>query len=217
MTHELTELLFVGGGKRTLTTPKRPGTGRRATPKRLLCLLILTGILLSLCGCGASGSKDEESDKQATDYEAQTAIKKQIEDTPLPKGYFTLIDSDADSWVTVLCQDGEATVSIRAFMDYTIPNVAELFLPIAQEAAEGAGVTLKRFEVNSYNTNKDGVVSETWASWQTEDGSTGTLTDNTDGGNIVKPGLTIEQVYEYYSDFDGIVKDMITEAGGSYE
>lgn len=216
MTHRFTEQLFGGGGKHSLTAPKRPGTGRRSTPKRLLFLLIATGLIISLCGCGASGSKDAESNKQATDYEAQTAIKKQIEDTPLPKGYFSLVD-DVDSWVTVLCQDGEATVSIRAFMDYTIPNVAELFLPIAQEATESAGVTLKRFEVNSYNTNKDGVVSETWASWQTEDGSTGTFTDNTDGGNIVKPGWTIEQVYEYYSDFDGIVKDMITEAGGSYE
>lgn len=182
----------------------------------LLCLLVVTGIIVSLCGCGASGRKNTESEKQVTDYEAQTAIKKQIEDTPLPKGYFTLID-DVDSWVTVLCKDGEATVSIRAFMDYTIPYAAELFLPIAQEAAEAAGVTLARFDVNSYNTNKDGIVDKTWASWQTEDGSTGTFTDTTNGGTVVKPGWTIEQVYEYFSDYDGIVKDMITEAGGSYE
>lgn len=34
---------------------------------------------------------------------------------------------------------------------------------------------------------------------------------------VVKPGWTLEEVYEYFSDYDGIVKDMITEAGGSYE
>lgn len=34
MVHEFTERLFVGGGgKRSLTTPKRPGTGRWAGRK----------------------------------------------------------------------------------------------------------------------------------------------------------------------------------------
>lgn len=174
-------------------------------------------ITASLAGCGASQQEKQEAAGQQADYEAQTAIKKQIEDTPLPAGYFTLIDDGADSWLTVTCKDGEAVVSIRAFMNYTIPYAAELFLPIAQEAAEAAGVTLLRFEANSYNTNKDGVVSETWASWQTTDGSTGTLTDSTGGENDVKPGLTLEEVFEYYSDYDSIVKDMISEAGGSYE
>lgn len=185
--------------------------------KRLLCLLLTAAVAASLAGCGASKQDKQEAASQQADYEAQTAIKKQIEDTPIPAGYFTLIDDEAESWITVTCKDGEATVSIRAFMNYTIPYAAELFLPIAQEAAEAAGVKLARFDVNSYNTNKDGVVDGTWASWQTNDGSKGTLTDSTGGENTVKPGLTLEEVFDYYADYDGIVKDMISEAGGSYE
>ena len=198
------ERIFGGGVQRNLTARKR-----------LFSLLMCAGLALSLFGCGAAGGEDAES-KAPTDYETQAAIKKQIEDTPIPKGYATLLD-DVDEWVTVLCKDGEATVSVRAFMDYTIPYTAELYLPIAQEAAEAAGVTLARFDVNSYNTNKDGIVAETWASWQTEDGSKGTFTDKAGGETVVKPGWTLEEVYEYFSDYDGIVKDMITEAGGSYE
>lgn len=182
----------------------------------LLFLLVFTSIFISLYGCGATSNKNTDKAQQKADYEAQTAIKEQIENTPLPKGYATLID-DVDNWVTVTCTNGEATVSIRAFMGHTIPYTAELFFPIAQEAAEAAGVTLARFDVNSYNTNKDGIVARSWTSWQTKDGSTGTFTDKTSGETVVEPNWTIEQVYEYYADYDGIVKDMITEAGGSYE
>lgn len=48
-----------------------------------------------------------EEGQQATDYDAQKAIKQQLEDTALPKGFSTLLDDD---FVTLLCKDGEATV-----------------------------------------------------------------------------------------------------------
>lgn len=215
MVHEFTERLFGGGGgKHSLTTPKRPGTGRRSTPKRLLCLFIVTGIFVSLCGCGASDSKEAESDKQPTDYEVQTAIKEQLENLALPKGYSALLEDD---FITVLCKDGEVTVTITASANFVMPYVAEKFLPAAKEAVEAMGVTLARFDVNSYVKMEDGIADETWASWQTKDGETGILTDDTEGTAIVKQGLTIEALYEYYSDYEEIVKTLITEAGGSYE
>lgn len=165
-------------------------------------------------GGGVNTNHTSEKDQQTADYEAQKAIKQQLEDTALPKGFFVLLDDD---FVTVLCKDGEATVTVKASANFVIPYVAEKFLPIAQDAAEQAGVTISAFHVDSYNKNKDGVVDGTWASWQTEDGSTGVLTDDTSGTAIVKPGLTIEQVYEYYSEYEDIVNDMIAEAGGGHE
>lgn len=62
-----------------------------------------------------------------------------------------------------------------------------------------------------------GIADETWASWQTKDGKLGTLTDDTEGGAIVKPGLTIEELYEYYADYKEIVDTMISDAGGGNE
>lgn len=148
------------------------------------------------------------------DYEAQTAIEKQLEETTLPKGYSALLEDD---FITVLCADGEATVTITASANFVIPYVAEVFLPAAQEAAEAEGVTLARFDVNSYVKMKDGIAEDTWASWQTKDGKTGTLTDDTEGEAIVKQGLTIEQLYEYYADYKEIVNTLISEAGGGNE
>lgn len=173
--------------------------------------LIFFALFLLLPGC-SGGKHSGMTEQQRTDYTAQTAIKEQIENTAIPKGYSTLLEDDG--FVTVTCSEGEAKVTIKAFMPYIIPYVAELFLPVAQEAADEAGVTLAEFRVESYNKNKDGIVSNTFASWGTTDGEKGHLSDNTSGEAIVKQNLTIEQVYEYYSDYKAIVSGMIVEAGG---
>lgn len=175
-------------------------------------------MLISLLGgCGKSTSSTEESSQQ-TDYEAQKKIEQQLEDTPIPKGYYSLLkDSSYGDNMTVFCKDGEATVTIVACSNFAIPYVADMYLSAAQEAAETAGVTLSEFHVNSYAKTSEGIADESWASWQTKDGETGTLTDDTEGEAIVKPGFTIEQVYEYYADYKGIVETIVTEAGGVLE
>ena len=208
------------GGSYTLEAQKPPEAaknGKNGKRKIAVLLAAVTAITFLLGGC--DGKADSEAAQQKADYEAQTAIKQQIEDTPIPRGHGTLLD-DTDNWVVVLCQNGEATVSIRAYMNFTIPYVAEDFMPVAQEAAEAAGVTLAEFRVQSYNTNKDGIVSGSFASWATEDGETGILadevgTDLRSDGTTVDWNMTLEELYEYYSDFADIVDGMITEAGGN--
>lgn len=181
------------------------------TSKRLLCLLIVTGIFIALCGCGDSGSK------APTDYEIQTAIKEQIEETAIPKGYATLL-TDSDDYLTVLVSDGEVTVMVKTFMSYTIPYTAEVWLPIAQQAAEDEGVSLSSFTV--YYSQKDGEGNTVIAQWETKDGDTGTLVDQIGldlrcDDNTIKTGQTIDQLFEYYSEYDSIVNDMIVEGGGT--
>lgn len=139
-------------------------------------------------------------------------------DTPIPKGYYKLLkDSSYGDNIVVLCIDGEATVTIVACAHFAIPYVADMYLTAAQDAAAEAGVTLARFSVDSYAKTSEGIADESWASWQTKDGKTGTLTDDTEGKAIVKPGLTVEQVYEYYSDYKGILEMIVSEAGGTLE
>lgn len=213
ITRDIYKQMFGGGVQPSLITSKRPGTGRRAG-RKILSLGFVSIMLVSLLGgCGKSTSGTTE-DGQQTDYEAQKKIEQQLEDTALPKGYSALLEDD---FVTVLCSDGEATVTITASANFVIPYVAEIFLPAAQEATEAAGVSLSRFDVNSYVKMEYGIADETWASWQTKDGKLGTLTDDTEGEAIVKPGLTIEELYEYYADYKEIVDTMISDAGGGNE
>lgn len=211
ITRDIHERMF-GGGVQPSLKANRPGTGRRAGRKIALLCILSALMMLFLAGC--SGGDTNKKDQQATDYEAQTAIKKQLEDTALPKGFAALLDDD---FITVLCKDRGATVTVKASANFAIPYVAEKFLPAAQEAAEAAGVTLAEFDVDSYNKNKDGVVDGTWASWHTKDGSTGTFTDQTDGETVIEKDWTIEQLYEHFSDYEEIVQSMIAEAGGGHE
>lgn len=183
--------------------------------KRKICVALCAAMIFSLALAGCGSKVDPEKEQQQADYAAQTAIKQQLEDTPLPKGYGTLLD-DGD-FFTVLCSNGEATVTVKAFMPYTIPYVAEIFLPAAQTAAEDAGVSLARFDVSSYNTNKDGMVDGTFATWTCEDGETGNLATDVGGSNTVKQGLTIAELYDYYADYKPIVQNMVEEAGGTLE
>lgn len=202
-------------GKNTSETFKphnAPIRGNKGKCK--ICVALCATMILALLLAGCSGSKtDPEKEQRQADYAAQTAIKQQLEDTPLPKGYGTLLDDD--NFITVLCSSGEATVTVKAFMPYTIPYVAEIFLPAAQTAAEDAGVTLARFDVSSYNTNKDGVVDGTFATWTCSDGETGNLATDVGGSNTAKAGLTIEGLYDYYADYKPIVQSMVEEAGGT--
>lgn len=158
-------------------------------------------LILSLFGC--SGGKNHGlTEQQKTDYDTQKTIQEQVESAQIPKGYSSLLADGG--FVTVLCRDGETTVTINVFKPYTIPYIAEVFLPTAQEAATAAGTTLSTFSVNSSDKDQDA-----FASWSTSDGEKGTLTDNTSGENVVKMGLTIEQLYEEYSDYQSNVSTLI--------
>ena len=111
-------------------------------------------------------------------------------------------------------------MSVRAYYPYAIPYVAELYLPGAQEAAEAAGVALAGFDVSSYSTNLDGSIGQrSLARWETEDGITGVFVDMTQSDKevVFEQSWTIEQLFEYYADWDDFVKKLIIEAGGSYE
>lgn len=213
ITRNIHERMFGGGVQPSLTTSKRPGTGRRAGRKILSLGLVSIVLVTLLGGCGKNTSSTAEISQQ-TDYEVQKKIEQQLEDTALPKGFAVLLEDD---FVTVICKDGGATVTVKASANFAIPYVAEKFLPVAQEAVEAAGVTLSEFDVDSYNTNKDGIVDGTWASWHTKDGNTGIFTDQTDGKTVVEQGWTIEQLYDHFSDYEDIVNDMIAEAGGGHE
>lgn len=213
ITRDIHKRMFGGGVQPSLTASKRPGTGRRVGKKFLSLGLVSIMLVTLLGGCGKSTSSTAENYQQ-TDYEIQKKIEQQLEDTALPKGFAVLLEDD---FVTVLCKDGGATVTVKASANFAIPYVAEKFLPVAQEAAEAAGVTLSEFDVDSYNTNKDGVVDGTWASWHTKDGKTGTFTDQTDGKTVVEQGWTIDQLYDHFSDYEEIVEGMIAEAGGGHE
>ncbi len=208
MTHEL--------HKRLPAIAQRLQISRWAAWKRLLCLLVSVGMLTALCGCGKSDNENKGSSSQLTDYEIGEAIREQIEDAPIPKGYSSLLDQDK-WWVMVSCEDGEAKVSIKARYYCTMPYVAELYFPIAKEAAEAAGMTLAEFGVSCYKKNEDGIVSSTFASWQTKDGIIGTYADGFWGTAI--PNFTLEEFYEVYSDsdFKDVVRSLINNAGGSYE
>ncbi len=206
MTHEL--------HKRFPAIAQRYQISWWAAWKRLLCLLISVGMLMSLCGCGKSDNGDKGSSSQPTDYEIEEAIRKQIEDAPIPKGYSSLLDPDK-WWVTVIYRDGEANVSIRARYVFTMPYVAELYFPIAQEAAEAAGVTLARLDVKSYRENEDGIVDASFVNWRTKDGITGIYSDGF--FDTVIPSLTLEEFYEACAEEEDMVRTLINKAGGSYE
>ncbi len=212
MTHE--------SHKRFSVIVQRLQISRWAAWKRLLCLLVSVGMLMSLCGCGKSDSGDKGSSSQPTDYEIRKAIEEYIGNMPFPKGYEVLLGGlRGEEWWTVSCINGEVEVSVRARYPETIPYAAELYLPRAQEAAEAAGVPLAGFDVSSYRTNKDGIVEGSLARWETEDGITGVFVDMTQSDKevVFEQSWTIEQLFEYYADWDDFVKKLITDAGGSYE
>lgn len=176
----------------------------------MLCLVMILSVLSA--GCSANQA-DPEQDQPQTGDSVQTAIEQQLEDTPLPKGYEAL-HGDGD-FLTVFCSDGEVTVTVMARMPYTIPYVAEFFLPAARTAAEEAGVTLTCFDVSSYNPT-DCIVEGTFATWTCTDGETGNLETDV-GGYTTKEGMTIEELYDYYADRKRSVQMMVEEAGGTLE
>lgn len=204
---------MFGGGRNLLIAEKRSKAGKKIAALAALGMVAL----ISLCGC--SNGETTSTDDFKSDYEAQTAIKEQIEGTAIPKGYGTLL-ADDDDYLTVLVQDGEADVTVKTYFNFTIPYTAEVWLPITQQAVEDAGVTLSRFTVNAYGENADGIVDGTFASWTTEDCETGTLVDQIGlelkhDGNTIKQGRSIEQLFEYYSEWDDTVNKMIVEGGGT--
>lgn len=184
--------------------------------KKVLCLMLAATMVLFANGCSSGGGTANTSNsaaaQQHADGEARKQIEEQLENHTLPKGFAGLLE-DGD-FVTVLCTNGEAKVTVKAFANFAIPNVAEEYLPVAQDAAEAAEVTLSEFTVTSYNVNKDGVVEDTLSNWTTKDGNAGILTDTTSGENIIKQGMTIEQLYEYYDGYKEIVEQVIAEGGG---
>lgn len=213
MKQKRTEQIFGGGTSPTIEL-KRPGTGRRDFKKRLCTAFIISATILSLCACGKS-EEDKEKEQQAADYDTAKAIEQQIEETPIPKGFSGLLEQG--DFVTVLCSNGEATVTITARSAYSIPYVAEEFLPVVQQAIEDAEVSLKRFDVNSHVMTTKGIADDTFASWQTKDGITGTFTDDTQGKSVVKTDFTIDDLYEYFTGYEELVQTLIEEAGGGNE
>lgn len=95
--------------------------------------------------------------------------------------------------------------------------MAEEFLPAVQQAIEDADVSLKRLDINSHVMTTEGIADDTFASWQTEDGVTGTFTDDTQGESIVETGYTIDDLYEYFAGYEELVQTLIEEAGGGNE
>ena len=181
--------------------------------RKVLCLLLLSCFLL-FAGCAGEGAQPNSSGNAAVDAATATKIKQELEETPIPKGYSALLDED---FLTVTCIEGNAIVQIRAFMPYTIPYVADIFLPAAQAAADKEGVTLSEFSVSSYMRNNDGIIKETLSNWSTKDGSSGTLTDQSSGDIVIKTDFTITDMYEYYSNFHSVIQDMVEELGGKLE
>lgn len=208
------EQIFLGGGTNLPIEVKRPGTGRRGFKKRLCAAFIVSVAVFSLCACGKS-EEDKEKEQQAADYDTAKTIEQQIEETPLPKGFSGLLEQG--DFVTVSCSDGEATVTITARSAYSIPYVAEEFLPAVQQAIEDAGVSLKRLDINSHVMTTDGIADDTFASWQTEDGVAGTFTDDTQGESVVETDFTIDDLYEYFTGYEELVQTLIEEAGGGNE
>ena len=208
------EQIFGGGGTNLPIEVKRPGTGRRGFKKRLCAAFIVSVAVLSLCACGKS-EEDKEKEQQAADYDTAKTIEQQIEETPLPKGFSGLLEQG--DFVTVSCSDGEATVTITARSAYSIPYVAEEFLPAVQQAIEDAGVSLKRLDINSHVMTTHGIADDTFASWQTEDGVTGTFTDDTQEESVVETDFTIDDLYEYFTGYEELVQTLIEEAGGGNE
>lgn len=95
--------------------------------------------------------------------------------------------------------------------------MAEEFLPAVQQAIEDAGVSLKRLDINSHVMTTDGIADDTFASWQTEDGVTGTFTDDTQEESVVETDFTIDDLYEYFTGYEELVQTLIEEAGGGNE
>lgn len=110
--------------------------------------------------------------------------------------------------ITVLITNEEAHVTIRAFLDFCIPAVAEELVPVAMEALEENGVTLDRISVTYYRTNHDGVVDGSLVDWTTKDGENGTFTSEPD--NLMKPGCAIADLLEYYADDQKMVDKLKT-------
>lgn len=165
----------------------------------------------------SSEVETEEAVNQEADYEMQTAIKTQIEETAIPQGYYTLL-IDGDDYLTVTVSDGEATVTVKTLINYTIPYTAEVWLPIAQQAAEDAGATLSRFTVYFSTKTADG---ETYlAQWATTNGETGILVDQIGldlkcDTEARKPGYSIDNLFDYYAEWDETVNNMIVGGGGT--
>ena len=100
---------------------------------------------------------------------------------------------------SVLMTDGKAEVSYRVLFDFEIPYVAEMVIPVIQDATVETGIPLNTLSVQCYaESNQNGIEDGSMVSWRTHDLVSGTFVSGPD--DYLMPGATMDDLMSYYAD-----------------
>ncbi|MBQ9345892.1 MAG: hypothetical protein IJT94_00955 [Oscillibacter sp.] len=111
---------------------------------------------------------------------------------------------------SVLMTDGEAEVSYRVLFDFEIPYVAEMVIPVIQDATVETGIPLNTLSVQCYaESNQNGIEDGSMVSWRTHDLVSGTFVSGPD--DYLMPGATMDDLYAYFSDGQKAVERILNE------
>lgn len=174
--------------------------------KKLLLPLLLISVL-AMAGCQSKESKEFDAK-----YEKEKSIETYIEDHTYIN--FRMLDMDKNWVIVLLNDDGKADVTIRAYMPYYIPYVAEEITPIVQEALKENDTEIGEFSVDAYMDNNQGVVDNTMAGWTTKNWLTGIFVEDKKEGPVILQDVTIQDLYDYYADYADLIQDILN---GKYD
>lgn len=172
--------------------------------KKIVCYALAATMLLTMNGCsGGTAHSALSTSEVGPAVDADETVREYIE-ANLPEDIYVLLAED--SYLSVLEVNGEIDITVNASSDFAIPYVAQEALPLAQEAIADAGATLGSFQAQHFRENGNGIIDGSMTNWRTRDGEKGTFVSEPDG--VTRPGMTIDDLLEYYADYDELVQDM---------
>lgn len=175
------EQLFVSGG-----------AARNRSLRTFFCLTVLLMALALLSGCGSPGAGNSATNEPGGVQNSQDG-KEALEE--VIRANLTEETAKTISEIKVNQIGGAYSVTIRtiAVGGLYIPDVIEQTAQAVFDKAEDMGLTMNYYEVTEYSeSNSEGITN--MIAWRSNDGVTGTYSDDTGDEPFVKANATLDDV-----------------------